>query len=103
MCHTRSRMCVCKNRKNSYPSCTIKEGSGCSEKCDEDWSYCNRESKQCMCKYGGLTLDTCCTQPCNKFQTCLDGKCRCAYGTVKPGRCRRCMDVCSRGEVCKKR
>merc|ERR1712212_661025 len=87
-CHKISQMCVCQNGASTYPKCGMNNGRQCNN-CHQHPEYCQENPG-------------CCNVKCSRFEMCHNGKCECMYGKTHRNHCRRCMQVCGRGEVCHK-
>ena len=99
-CHPRTKMCLCKNGAATYPTCDKKGKSDkCQPKCPPN-QMCTRNG-ECSCELGGFPPD-CNTLKCGPFESEMNKKCVCMYGSEKNGSCNKCRKECSKSEVCKK-
>jgi len=104
-----NNICSCRNGRTTYPACNpAPGGKKCSPACPK-LQYCDANLNECMCSNGGSTLTGCCTQKCSKYQTCVDGKCKCKFGEFKRHglvKCRKHVELCAGGcntdQFCKK-
>jgi len=87
-CHKISDMCVCQNGASTYPMCDMNDGHPCKN--------CHKQREYCQENPG------CCNVKCSRYEMCRNGKCECMYGKTRRNRCRRCMEVCGRRQVCRR-
>ena len=101
-CHPKTKMCLCKNGRSTYPVCNINKGSArdCEPNCSEE-EYCDLNDKKCMCNLGGFPPN-CNVKKCEPFEVELDGECTCMYGRNSDDECSKCRDVCGRNGACTK-
>jgi len=95
-------LCGCKNGLSNYPSCERhmpNDKKKCDEDCTQKDGYCSTEGV-CMCSFGGLWPNSCCSGLCSTGQTCYKGRCECMYGELPNGDCTLCKDPCGAFSEC---